>query len=170
MLSTDGGSTFSDHRAGAQPDVHALAWHPRAAGRAYETGGGGAAWSVDSGTTWSGADAGRDRHYTWALAVDAEDRDTWFVSATHGPGDAHGGGPARARIYRWRDARFEPISDELDSLPTALVRIGDALFAGLRDGTLLVGDGEGGWEQAPVAPRRIVSLAAVPAAYSSRSM
>src|SRR3712207_6916988 len=41
MLTEDGGQSFSDHRPGAQPDVHALAWHPSAPGRAYEAGGGG---------------------------------------------------------------------------------------------------------------------------------
>src|SRR5919204_34964 len=43
MRTTDGGETWQDHRPGAQPDVHSLAWHPRAEGRAYEAGGGGAA-------------------------------------------------------------------------------------------------------------------------------
>ena len=36
MRSTDGGATWQDHRPGAQPDVHSLAWHPRVSGRAYE--------------------------------------------------------------------------------------------------------------------------------------
>src|SRR5881275_1989552 len=45
MRSADGGASWQDHRPGAQPDVHSLAWHPRASGRAYEAGGGGAAWS-----------------------------------------------------------------------------------------------------------------------------
>ena len=43
MRSTDGGESWEDHRPGAQPDVHSLAWHPTARGRAYEAGGGGAA-------------------------------------------------------------------------------------------------------------------------------
>ena len=41
MRTTDGGETWQDHRPGAQPDVHSLAWHPRAEGRAYEAGGAG---------------------------------------------------------------------------------------------------------------------------------
>src|SRR5919204_2294093 len=36
MRSTDGGETWQDHRPGAQPDVHSLAWHPSVPGRAYE--------------------------------------------------------------------------------------------------------------------------------------
>src|SRR6266540_1924766 len=56
MRSTDGGETWQDHRPGAQPDVHSLAWHPRVEGRAYEAGGGGSAWSDDAGDTWHPAD------------------------------------------------------------------------------------------------------------------
>ena len=76
MRSTDGGETWQDHRPGAQRDVHSLAWHPRVPGRAYEAGGGGAAWSDDGGETWQPADDGRDRHYTWAVAVDPDDPDS----------------------------------------------------------------------------------------------
>src|ERR671936_2683254 len=60
MRSVDGGETWQDHRPGAQRDVHSLAWHPRASGRAYEAGGGGSAWSEDAGDTWRPADEGRD--------------------------------------------------------------------------------------------------------------
>jgi photosystem II stability/assembly factor-like uncharacterized protein len=49
MRSTDGGVSWEDHRPDAQPDVHSLAWHPRVAGRAYEAGGGGSAFSEDAG-------------------------------------------------------------------------------------------------------------------------
>src|ERR687887_640932 len=103
MRSTDGGETWQDHRPGAQPDVHSVAWHPRAEGRAYEAGGGGAAWSDDGGETWQPADTGRDRHYTWAVAVDPEDADLWYVSASTGPFAAHGGRDPEARLYAWRD-------------------------------------------------------------------
>jgi len=41
MYTEDDGATFTDHRGGAQPDVHALAWHPARPGRAYEAGGAG---------------------------------------------------------------------------------------------------------------------------------
>ena len=63
MRSTDGGETWQDQRPGSQPDVHSLAWHPRVEGRAYEGGGGGAAWSEDGGDSWHAADEGRDRRY-----------------------------------------------------------------------------------------------------------
>ncbi|MGH3023921.1 MAG: WD40/YVTN/BNR-like repeat-containing protein, partial [Gaiellaceae bacterium] len=81
MRTADGGETWADHRPGAQRDVHALAWHPTEPDRAYEAAGGGAAWSHDGGETWEPADEGRDRHYTWALAVDPADPDRWYVSA-----------------------------------------------------------------------------------------
>ena len=90
MRSTDRGETWQDHRPGAQPDVHSLAWHPREVGRAYEAGGGGAAWSEDGGDTWQPADEGRDRHYTWSVAVDPDDPELWYVSASTGAYAAHG--------------------------------------------------------------------------------
>src|SRR5688500_14968892 len=102
MRSTDGGDTWQDHRPGAQPDVHSLAWHPRVAGRAYEAGGGGAARSEDAGESWVAADDGRDRHYTWSVAVAPDDADEWYVSASTGPYAAHGGRDPQARIYRRR--------------------------------------------------------------------
>ncbi len=97
MRSTDRGETWQDHRPGAQRDVHSLAWHPHALGRAYEAGGGGAAWSDDGGDMWTPADAGRDRHYTWSVAVDPDDPDLWYVSASTGPFAAHGGRDPQAR-------------------------------------------------------------------------
>jgi hypothetical protein len=102
MRSTDRGETWEDHRPGAQRDVHSLAWHPKAQGRAYEAAGGGAAWSDDGGATWHPADDGRDRHYTWAVAVDPDDPERWYVSASTGPFNAHGEGDPQAHIYRRR--------------------------------------------------------------------
>ena len=85
MRSTDGGETWQDHRPGAQPDVHSLAWHPRVEGRAYEAGGGGAAWSDDAGETWHPADDGRDRNYTWSVAVDPDDPELLVRLGEHRP-------------------------------------------------------------------------------------
>jgi hypothetical protein len=142
MRTTDGGRSWEDHRPGAQPDVHAIAWHPTAAGRAYEAGGGGAAWSVDGGATWRAADDGRDRHYTWALAVDPGDPDIWFVSASRGPFDAHGADRhAQAFIYRRRgDSPWEALGgglpQPLDAMPYALTFADGRLFGGMRDGRL----------------------------------
>jgi photosystem II stability/assembly factor-like uncharacterized protein len=141
MRSTDGGATWQDHRPGAQRDVHSLAWHPRVEGRAYEAGGGGAAFSEDWGETWQEADEGRDRHYTWSVAVDPDDPELWYVSASTGPFAAHGRGDPQARIYRRRAGEpWHPLSgglpEPLPAMPYALVAANGRLFAGLADGQI----------------------------------
>jgi len=140
MRSIDGGASWQDHRPGAQRDVHSLAWHPRAEGRAYEAGGGGAAWSEDGGESWQPADAGRDRHYTWAVAVEPDDPKAWYVSASTGPFAAHGRGDPEARIYAWREAEWRALAgglpEPLPAMPYALMATDGRLFAGLADGQL----------------------------------
>jgi photosystem II stability/assembly factor-like uncharacterized protein len=141
MRSTDAGATWQDHRPGAARDVHSLAWHPRAEGRAYEAGGDGAAWSEDAGETWRPADEGRDRHYTWAVAVDPQDPGVWYVSASTGPFAAHGfRGGAQARIFRRHDGTWRALAgglpEPLQAMPYALVATERRLFAGLADGQL----------------------------------
>jgi photosystem II stability/assembly factor-like uncharacterized protein len=141
MRSTDGGRTWQDHRPGAQRDVHSLAWHPRVRGRAYEAAGGGAAFSEDAGESWQPADEGRDRDYTWSVAVDPTDPDLWYVSASTGPYAAHGRGEPQARIYRrragepWR-ALAGGLPEPLPAMPYALVAADGRLFAGLADGQI----------------------------------
>jgi hypothetical protein len=168
MRSEDGGATWSDHRPGAQPDCHSLAWHPTVPSRAYEAAGGGAAWSRDAGVTWTAADAGRDRHYTWAVAVDPEDPDCWFVSASTGPFAAHGRGPAEAVLYRWRGAGpWEPLAgglpDPLESMPYALAFTDALLAAALADGAVYVSHDRGdAWESVRFEgepPTRLLALA-----------
>jgi hypothetical protein len=141
MRSSDRGESWQDHRPGAQRDVHSLAWHPQVPERAYEAGGGGAAFSTDAGETWQPADEGRDRHYTWSVAVDPEDPDYWYVSASTGPYAAHGGLDPQARIYRRRGAEpWRPLADglpePLPAMPYALLATDGRLFAGLADGQL----------------------------------
>jgi photosystem II stability/assembly factor-like uncharacterized protein len=141
MRSTDGGETWHDHRPGAQRDVHSLAWHPHAEGRAYEAGGGGVSFSVDGGDTWRAADGGRDRNYAWSVAVDPDDPDCWYVSVSTGPFAAHGGGDPQARIYRRRSggawqALGGGLPEPLPAMPYALVAVQGRLFAGLSDGQL----------------------------------
>lgn len=141
MRSLDGGESWADHRPGAQPDVHSLAWHPREPHRAYEAGGGGAAWSDDAGETWNAADDGRDRNYTWSVAVDPDDADRWYVSASTGPYAAHGGRDPQARIFR-REAGepWRPLDgglpQPLHAMPYALVCAHGRVFAGLANGEL----------------------------------
>jgi photosystem II stability/assembly factor-like uncharacterized protein len=148
MRSEDGGETWADHRPGAQRDVHSLAWHPVAEGRAYEAGGGGSAWSFDAGRTWQPADTGRDRHYTWAVAADPDDPDRWYVSASTGPFAAHGRRDAQARVYRWEgDGPWRELR-VFDAMPYALAIADGRLVAGLADGRLFVsGDRGETWEQ-----------------------
>jgi photosystem II stability/assembly factor-like uncharacterized protein len=173
MLSEDAGETWHDHRPGAQPDVHSLAWHPSALGRAYEAGGGGAAWSFDGGSTWRPADEGRDRHYTWAVAADSEDPDRWYVSASTGPMQAHRPGHAQAVLYRWSgDGPWEPLDGglprPLDAMPYALLALPGKLIAGLADGRIYAsGDGGDTWGPARLSQplERIVALAPVPSTW-----
>ena len=140
MRSSDGGASWQDHRPGAQPDVHSLAWHPQAEGRAYEAGGGGSAWSHDAGETWEPADAGRDRHYTWSVAVEPDDPDAWYVSASTGPFAAHGRGDPQARVYAWRDGEWRALTgglpEPLPAMAYGLLSTDGRLFAGLADGQL----------------------------------
>jgi hypothetical protein len=125
----------------AQRNVHSLAWHPRVAGRAYEAAGGGSAFSEDADVTWRAADEGRDRHYTWSVAVDPEDPERWYLSASTGPYAAHRGRDPQARIYRrsagepWR-ALAGGLPEPLPAMPYALVAADGRLFAGLADGQL----------------------------------
>jgi photosystem II stability/assembly factor-like uncharacterized protein len=141
MRSSDGGESWQDHRPGAQRDVHSVAWHPQVPKRAYEAGGGGTAFSTDAGETWQPADEGRDRHYTWSVAVDPDDPDCWYVSASTGPYAAHGGGDPQARIYRrqgaepWR-ALADGLPEPLPAMPYALLATDGRVFAGLADGRL----------------------------------
>ena len=141
MRSSDGGESWEDHRPGAQPDVHSLAWHPHEPGRAYEAGGGGPACSEDAGASWQTLSDGLDRTYTWSVAVEPDDPRCWYVSASVGPRAAHGGGNPQARIYRRRAGEaWQPLShglpEPLPAMPYALVTADGRLFAGLADGTL----------------------------------
>ncbi len=154
MYSEDGGETWLDHRPNAQRDVHALAWHPRVPDRAYEAGGGGTAWSHDGGKTWQRVDEGRDRNYTWGLAPDPADADTWYISACPGPREAHNPrGHAQAYIYRWRgDGPWQALAgglpQPLTSFPYALAIAPGELYAGLGDGRIYASyDGGENWQQ-----------------------
>lgn len=168
MRSEDGGETWSDHPPGAQKDVHALAWHPTVPGRAYEAGGGGAAWSPNGGLSWQPADEGRDRHYTWGLAVDPDDPECWYVSVSPNPRLAHQSDKsAEAHIYRWRsggpwEALGGGLPEPLESFPYALAMNSSSLFAGLRDGRIYQSEDRGEhWSQLAIhgdVPSRVVAL------------
>jgi photosystem II stability/assembly factor-like uncharacterized protein len=167
MRTEDGGRTWADHPDGVPRDVHALAWHPTVPARAYEAAGDGAAWSADGGERWTRADDGRDRHYTWALAVDPDDPGRWFVSASPGPFQAHRSGRAEAFVYRREGESWQRLAgglpQPLESMVYALAFGGERLFAGLRDGRLFASADRGDtWQQLELVGerlRRVVALA-----------
>jgi len=169
MRSGDGGQSWQDHRPGAQRDVHSLAWHPRTPGRAYEAGGGGAAFSTDGGESWQPADEGRDRHYAWSVTVDPDDPDCWYVSASTGPRAAHGRGDPQARIYRRREGEtWQPLAgglpEPLPAMPYALLATDDRLVAGLADGQLWESRDRGDtWTACRLGGDRLESLVALAA-------
>jgi hypothetical protein len=162
MLTEDGGESFSDHRPGAKRDAHSITWHPLAEGRAYEAAGDGAAWSVDGGRGWSSLDAGRELGYCWALAADPDDPDSWYVSAASGPRQAHSGGRARGRLYRWHRDAWHELPVPGDSMPYTLAALADNLVCGMADGRLLHSHdrGESWQELAVTAPILAMALAA----------
>jgi hypothetical protein len=154
MRSSDGGQSWQDHRPGAQRDVHSLAWHPATPGRAYEAGGGGAAYSTNDGETWHPADEGLDRRYTWSVAADPTDPYCWYISASVSPSAAHGRrGDPQAGIYRRRhDEPWQPLTgglpEPLSAMPYALLATDGRLFAGLADGQLWESRDQGdSWSQ-----------------------
>src|SRR5690606_9644110 len=105
MRTTDGGATWEDRKPGSYHDAHAVMTHPTAPDRVYEAAGGGVAMSTDRGATWREGDEGMDRHYVWGLAVDPQDPDRWYVSATRGARPADGDREsAESLIYRTRGA------------------------------------------------------------------
>jgi hypothetical protein len=160
MYSEDGGASFTDHRPGAKRDVHALAWHPVAKGRAYEAAGDGAAWSADGGLNWQPLDAGRDLGYCWALACDPADPDRWYISASSSPFVAHSGEDARGKLYRWRGGAWSELPVPGQSMPYALAASTDELIAGMTDGRILHSRDRGeSWEDAGVKIGSVVAMA-----------
>jgi photosystem II stability/assembly factor-like uncharacterized protein len=167
MRSTDRGTSWEDHRPGAQRDVHSLVWHPGVPGRAYEAAGGGVAWSDDGGNSWHPADDGRDRHYAWSVAVDPDDPELWYVSASTGPRAAHRGHDPEARIYRRHGSRpwqavGGGVPEPLPAMPYALVTSGALVFAGLADGRIWASSDRGEtWHALELGGKPISSLVAL---------
>jgi len=96
MRSTDGGASWADHNPQAPRDAHEMATHPLAPDRVYEAAGDGVARSEDAGASWNHVEAGLDRGYAWATAVDRDDPDLWYVAVSTGPFVAHGRGGVQA--------------------------------------------------------------------------
>lgn len=169
MRSTDGGQTWEDRKPGSYHDSHAILTHPKAPERVYEAAGGGVALSIDAGETWHEVDDGMDRHYAWAVAVDAADPELWYVSATFSARHAHGDRQhAEAIVYRRRgSASWQPAHEglplPLPVMPYALLapldRPGE-VYMGLRDGTLYhSGDHGDTWRQLDVKLPGLLALA-----------
>lgn len=161
MRTDDGGASFADHRPGAKLDAHSLLWHPHAGDRAYQAAGDGAAWSRDGGVSWEAADAGRELRYCWAVAVDPDDPERWYVSAARGPFVAHRGADAHGRLYRWEEGAWAPLPLPSDAMPYALAATEGGLLAGMSDGRLLHSRDHGErWEDTGVQLAPIVAMAA----------
>lgn len=155
MVTRDRGQSWEDRQPHSQYDAHALATHPAAPERIYEAAGGGVALSDDAGATWQAVDAGMDRHYAWGLAIDAATPDLWYVSASHGPREAHGrSGNAQGVLYRKQgDAPWQPLGGNGSALerpspfmPYALLAPRgqpNSLIAGLQNGDLLLTEDAG---------------------------
>jgi hypothetical protein len=160
MYTEDRGASFTDHRPGAKRDVHALAWHPAAEGRAYEAAGDGAAWSADGGLTWQPLDAGRELGYCWALACDPVDPERWYVSASSSPFVAHSGEDARGKLYRWEGDAWSELPVPGESMPYALAASDSELIAGMTDGRILHARDRGEhWEDTGVKIGSVVAMA-----------
>ena len=171
MYTEDGGRNWEDHRPGAVRDVHELSWHPTETNRAYEAAGGGTAWSSDGGKTWQSIDSGRNHHYVWALAVDPDDADAWYVSASRDAFDAHSGyfhgkHHANANVYRWRGkGPWEPLvglSESTKVMPYSLAISNGQLFAGFADGSIrFSGDRGDTWQSIQTTGEKISRISAL---------
>jgi hypothetical protein len=89
------------------------------------------------------------------FAVDLDDPELWYVSASTGPFAAHGGRDPQARIFRrhegeWRVLRGG-LPEPIPAMPYALVAAGRRLFAGFADGQIWEsGDRGETWEACAV--------------------
>lgn len=160
VVSRDGGKTWTGHLRGALRDCHSLTFHLSNGDWVYEAGGssGGAAFSRDGGLTWTNAGQGLDRHYGWAVAGDAGDPTTWYVSVSPGPSKAHGSKHAEAVIFRRDGDGWQRLAGGLPQplayMPYALMtdpEIAGTLYAGLSNGDIWYSPDRGAnWQQLPV--------------------
>ena len=129
---------------------------------------GGTAWSRDGGQSWQRADTGRDRHYTWGLAVSYDDPDCWYISACPGPREAHNPrGNAQAYIYRWRgygpwQALGGGLPHPLKSFPYALASVPGRLYVGLGNGEMYMSYDEGDtWQKMTIHGDSLAGISAI---------
>jgi len=171
MRSLDAGASWADHNPQAHSDAHRLLTHPLAPERVYEAAGQGIAVSEDRGTSWTAVEAGLDRRYAWAAAVDPSDPDLWYVAVSSSPFAAHGDGDGEARLVRSSGDGWVAVDDwgeapELRRMPYALTTLPgrpEALLAGLRGGTLLLTEDRGeSWTRLGAELPDVVDMAAAP--------
>lgn len=172
MRSADGGASWIDHNPQAHSDAHQLVTHALAPERVYEVAGQGIALSADRGETWRRVDAGLDRHYAWATAVDPADPDLWYASVSQGPFAAHGGGDGGSVLLRSRGNGWAAIDHwgedpPLRRMPYALAPLTEQpgrLLVGLRGGAVLLGDDAGEtWSRVEAGLPDVIALAVAPA-------
>jgi hypothetical protein len=172
LRSNDAGRTWDDRHGEAVIDPHVLRTHPVDSDRVYGVGGDGISYSRDRGDHWIRDTDGMDRWYTWGLAVDPEDADLWYASASTGPMEAHGDRDAQARLYRkWGQDPWTPLeldghggkSSTLARMPYSLATLPSrpgSLVCGLRDGTMLSSDDAGeSWRTLDAKLSGILALA-----------
>lgn len=161
VRSTDGGTTWQNHRRGALRDCHSLKFHATSGDWVYEGGGtgAGAAFSRDAGNTWTQTKQGLDRHYGWAIAADPARPEVMYVSLSPGPMKAHSSDNAQAYIFRLMGGEiWEQLSgglpQPLNHMPYALLTDSDAtghLYAGLSNGDVWhTADYGDHWRQLPI--------------------
>jgi hypothetical protein len=168
MRSTDGGETWEDRKPGSYHDSHCIQTHPLDPSMVYEAAGGGVALSRDTGETWIPVDDGMDRHYVWALAVNPENPDLWYVSASHSARYAHRhDDSSEAVIFRKDgDAPWTPLTNGLpypmSEMPYALLIPQDdpeTIYAGTNQGSLLISRDQGeSWRRSDVDLDGILQL------------
>lgn len=164
LRSEDGGITWAGHRKGALRDCHTMTFHASNSNWAYESGGGGAAFSRDGGQTWSRPRRGLDRSYGWAVGADPARPEVWYTSQSPGPFKAHGDKSAEAYIYRSAGgAAWEKLNgglpQPLDHMPYALITDSAApghVYAGLSNGDVWHSTDHGdNWQRLPFNLGRI---------------
>ena len=168
MRSTDGGASWEEHNPQAPRDAHEMATHPLVPDRVYEAAGDGIARSEDAGASWTHVEAGLDRGYAWATAVDRDDPDLWYrgqhrpvrrprQGRRRGARDAH----ARRRLVADRPLGDTP---ELRRMPYALVTLPGRpglVVAGLRGGLLMASEDAGErWTRLDLELPDVVAMAA----------